>query len=427
MLDRECESCEEGITFNIMDDGSPCHAIAPPCTDKQWQAFKPGVAQDRVCLAHTTCVGNQKETRAAGEFHDRSCVWQQQCKHITCQMTHRTVEGTKHTFVKVNHHHKEHQLGYKYHHCSFLKEHARCLCICAMDHPVDFDYFMAGARVLTTPPPTPPPTPAPPTASPTPMPTPKPMLTHASQCKVWKRLAVVHETLSPPPAASASYLMKNAALWSQGRAVLEAHKAVLLRLTPSGKPRSDVARFLNSTYPAGSALYIFDTHSPFAGKAPWGCGGFCYEGNSNMFCANNEDMEFRRSASAHHEHWVHNGGATQGPCGFGNVNQRWDGNLNSWDICSEFDSPDTMAWVDALLPDLVSSGFDPATGALDRCHGDCDTDADCKADHVCHQRNGDEPVPGCSGTADSTVDYCVARGGGVLTAASVALSAAASP
>lgn len=53
----------------------------------------------------------------------------------------------------------------------------------------------------------------------------------------------------------------------------------------------------------------------------------------------------------------------------------------------------------------------------DRCQGDCDRDSDCigPADNeegielYCFQRSGDEPVPGCTGTAASGRDYCVQR------------------
>jgi hypothetical protein len=56
------------------------------------------------------------------------------------------------------------------------------------------------------------------------------------------------------------------------------------------------------------------------------------------------------------------------------------------------------------LPELdyVTNGGD----TLGVCQGDCDNDAQCEGNLKCMQRNGNEPVPGCSGTARSTRDYC---------------------
>ena len=47
------------------------------------------------------------------------------------------------------------------------------------------------------------------------------------------------------------------------------------------------------------------------------------------------------------------------------------------------------------------------TGGLGVCEGDCDTDSDCGIGLMCFQRGGNEPVPGCSGTPNSSWDYCV--------------------
>ena len=43
----------------------------------------------------------------------------------------------------------------------------------------------------------------------------------------------------------------------------------------------------------------------------------------------------------------------------------------------------------------------------DVCMGDCDSNADCKSGLSCFQRNGNTPVPGCSGDGVSGYDYCV--------------------
>jgi hypothetical protein len=42
------------------------------------------------------------------------------------------------------------------------------------------------------------------------------------------------------------------------------------------------------------------------------------------------------------------------------------------------------------------------------CEGDCDKDSDCQSGLTCFQRDGDEPVPGCYGSAKKGSDYCVA-------------------
>ena len=43
---------------------------------------------------------------------------------------------------------------------------------------------------------------------------------------------------------------------------------------------------------------------------------------------------------------------------------------------------------------------------LSACQGDCDIDDDCEGSLVCQQRNGNEEVLGCSGSADWATDYC---------------------
>lgn len=55
--------------------------------------------------------------------------------------------------------------------------------------------------------------------------------------------------------------------------------------------------------------------------------------------------------------------------------------------------------------------FKPLTWSIEfplgRCEGDCDNDGDCQSGFECFQRNGGEPVPGCSGIDDSSIDYCI--------------------
>ena len=57
-------------------------------------------------------------------------------------------------------------------------------------------------------------------------------------------------------------------------------------------------------------------------------------------------------------------------------------------------------------PPLNSIAADP-TQTLQLCEGDCDRDADCAPGLKCFQRDGLEPVPGCSGTGRAAYDYCV--------------------
>jgi hypothetical protein len=58
------------------------------------------------------------------------------------------------------------------------------------------------------------------------------------------------------------------------------------------------------------------------------------------------------------------------------------------------------------------------TYPLRECTGDCDNDNDCAGDLVCHQRDPNETVPGCSGGEQdsSKTDYCVRPDGDVRDA-----------
>jgi len=45
---------------------------------------------------------------------------------------------------------------------------------------------------------------------------------------------------------------------------------------------------------------------------------------------------------------------------------------------------------------------------LKECEGDCDRNRDCVGDLICYQReNGGEPLPGCEGTPNGDVDFCI--------------------
>ena len=57
-------------------------------------------------------------------------------------------------------------------------------------------------------------------------------------------------------------------------------------------------------------------------------------------------------------------------------------------------------------PPLRSEDWNPVA-ALGHCKGDCDTDADCEAGLECVQRSGWEGVIQCSGDATHNMDYCI--------------------
>jgi hypothetical protein len=56
---------------------------------------------------------------------------------------------------------------------------------------------------------------------------------------------------------------------------------------------------------------------------------------------------------------------------------------------------------------LTNYGWTPAGAPMGKCVGDCDHNGHCTGDLVCQQRQGSEPVHGCSGSAEDEVDYCV--------------------
>jgi hypothetical protein len=62
-------------------------------------------------------------------------------------------------------------------------------------------------------------------------------------------------------------------------------------------------------------------------------------------------------------------------------------------------------------PTLVSHTMDPAASKmpLARCHGDCDTDADCELGHTCFQNHDKSPIQGCVGSPEEAMDYCVLK------------------
>ena len=61
---------------------------------------------------------------------------------------------------------------------------------------------------------------------------------------------------------------------------------------------------------------------------------------------------------------------------------------------------------DASLPPLDSSSGQHGSTDMPLCSGDCDEDTDCAQGLQCFQRDGREPVPGCSGRGVPGWDYC---------------------
>lgn len=54
------------------------------------------------------------------------------------------------------------------------------------------------------------------------------------------------------------------------------------------------------------------------------------------------------------------------------------------------------------LPVLAFSDSCSPTSPCNKCIGDCDADSDCIGLLVCKERDGGEPVEGCSGSSDSS-------------------------
>ena len=77
--------------------------------------------------------------------------------------------------------------------------------------------------------------------------------------------------------------------------------------------------------------------------------------------------------------------------------------MEACDRCASFTCntpPDEIPSVDFIA--------NPPESLLGHCEGDCDFDADCQDDLICHERDNNDPVPGCSGGTfdESYTDYC---------------------
>ena len=55
---------------------------------------------------------------------------------------------------------------------------------------------------------------------------------------------------------------------------------------------------------------------------------------------------------------------------------------------------------------LCYLGQNQGTGGYGLCQGDCDDDSDCKDGLLCEQRSGLTPIPGCVGEGLTGTDYC---------------------
>ena len=76
----------------------------------------------------------------------------------------------------------------------------------------------------------------------------------------------------------------------------------------------------------------------------------------------------------------------------------------TWDYCYDPADNNTIKHIAGDPPTGDNTAWSPQ---LDKCEGDCDTDADCKGNLKCFQRSNGEPVPGCSGAgARRDYDYC---------------------
>jgi hypothetical protein len=64
-----------------------------------------------------------------------------------------------------------------------------------------------------------------------------------------------------------------------------------------------------------------------------------------------------------------------------------------------------------LCPGLKSHGYkaheNPDIMPLPHCHGDCDHDAHCQPGYRCFVNHEFTRIPGCAGTPDEAMDYCV--------------------
>lgn len=94
-------------------------------------------------------------------------------------------------------------------------------------------------------------------------------------------------------------------------------------------------------------------------------------------------------------------------CRGGNNDDSESGYCYDPDYKSIFEAPPPD---DSIFPELDYKGREYCDKHLcDLCQGDCDSDADCRGNLVCHKRGENDNVPGCKGGAadNSGVDYCV--------------------
>jgi hypothetical protein len=76
-----------------------------------------------------------------------------------------------------------------------------------------------------------------------------------------------------------------------------------------------------------------------------------------------------------------------------------------WESTAPTTSSDRLC--SAICPELVSLSYSPEIMPLEHCHGDCDHDGHCQLGYKCHQNHDFTPIPGCVGTPEEAMDYCV--------------------
>ena len=70
--DRQCATCQAGVTFSDVDSGAACVAVTT-CTGTEYEHAAPTANSDRGCSSHTTCNADQYIFKPAATKKDRVC------------------------------------------------------------------------------------------------------------------------------------------------------------------------------------------------------------------------------------------------------------------------------------------------------------------------------------------------------------------
>ena len=97
---------------------------------------------------------------------------------------------------------------------------------------------------------------------------------------------------------------------------------------------------------------------------------------------------------------------------------------SNWDYCVKPKLSLNTPTDNAKSPSLTvvgNNGMPNSAFPLGMCRGDCDNDNECAGNLVCFQRDGNEPVPGCSMGSSSYIgiDFCTDSGDGTSTSLSI--------